>query len=187
MFFCESLLYYSHVIIMDTMACIFGVCIITNFMLNVWWRFLTVNLQYTCYFLDLFQTWTISSQIWLIVFHSVAINNNNLHKNVQCNSNQSNENLPLTWIFPLHENNEWFLCLCFALKFDFQSFLPNRFVILLSTGQEGCIMQRNVRYVGELHCVLSSCKLCSLNVFGNLSENTWKLLNMYTVCCSKYW
>ena len=60
MFFCESLLYYSHVIIMDTMACIFGVCIITNFMLNVWWRFLTVNLQYTCYFLDLFQTWTIN-------------------------------------------------------------------------------------------------------------------------------
>lgn len=63
MFFCESLLYYSHVIIMDTMACISDVCIITNFMLNVWWRFLTVNLQYTCYFLDLFQTWTISCQI----------------------------------------------------------------------------------------------------------------------------
>lgn len=119
------------------------------------------------------------------LFHSVAINNNNLHKNVQCNSNQSNENLPLTC--NTSENNEWFLCLCFALKFDCQSFLPDRFVILLSTGQEGCIMQRNVRYVGELHCVLSSCKLCSLNVFGNLSENTWKLLNMYSVCCSKYW
>ena len=123
----------------------------------------------------------------LILFHSVAINSNNLHKNVQCNSNQSNENLPLTC--KTSENNEWFLCLCFALKFDCQSFLPNRFVILLSTGQEDCIMQRNVRYVGELimNCVLSSCKLCSLNVFGNLSENTWKLLNMYTVCCSKYW
>ena len=96
----------------------------------------------------------------LILFHSVAINNNNLHKNVQCNSNQSSENLPLTC--KTSENNEWFLCLCFALKFDCQSFLPNRFVILLSIGQEGCIMQRNVRYVGELHCVLSSCKLCSL-------------------------
>lgn len=185
MFFCDSVLYYRHVIIMDTMACIFGVCIISNFMLNVWWRFLTVNLQYTCYFLDLFQIWTISCQIWLILFLSVAINNNNLHKNVQCNSNQSNENLPLTC--KTSENNDWFLCLCFALIFDCQSFLPNRFVILLSTGLEGCIMQRNVRYVGELHCVLSSCKLCSLNVFGNLSENTWKLLNMYTVCCSKYW
>lgn len=94
-------------------------------------------------------------------------------------------------IFPLHvrlvKTRSGFYALCFALKFDCQSFLPNRFVILLSTGQEGCIMQRNVRYMGELHCVLSSCKLCSLNVFGNLSENKWKLLNMYTTCCSKYW
>ena len=99
---------------MDTMACIFGVCIITNFMLNVWWRFLTVNLQYTCYFLDLFQTWTISCQIWLILFRSIAINNNNLHTNVQCNSNQSNENLPLTC--KTSENNEWFLCFVFCIE-----------------------------------------------------------------------
>ena len=94
-------------------------------------------------------------------------------------------------IFPLHVRlvktlSGFYVCVL-HWNLIVKVFLPNRFVILLSTGQEGCIMQRNVRYVGELHCVLSSCKLCSLNVFGNLSENTWKLLNMYTVCCSKYW
>lgn len=84
-------------------------------------------------------------------------------------------------IFPLHVRlvktmSGFYVCVL-HWKLIFKVYLPNRFVILLSTGQEGCIMLRNVRYVGELHCVLSSCKLCSLNVFGNLSENTWKLLN----------
>lgn len=84
-------------------------------------------------------------------------------------------------IFPLHVRlvktmSGFYVCVL-HWNLIVKVFIPNRFVILLSTGQEGCIMQRNVRYVSQLHCVLSSCKLCSLNVFGNLSENTWKLLN----------